>query len=103
MNSDTQKLRTVFMGTSPFALPTMKTLADSEEVIAVITQPDRPRGRGRRILPPPVKELAIDLGLRVLQPERVKDPHFIAQLGGLGLELIVVAAFGQILPPAVLR
>ena len=90
------------MGTSPFALPALKALADSEEVIAVITQPDRPSGRGRKILPPPVKELALDLGLRVKQPERVKDPHFIAQLGELGPELIAVAAFGQILPPAVL-
>lgn len=91
------------MGTSPFALPVLKAVADSEEVIAVITQPDRPSGRGRKILPPPAKELASTLGLCVQQPERVKDPRFIAWLGELRPELIVVAAFGQILPPAALN
>lgn len=96
------KLRAVFMGTAPFALPTLQSLADIEEVIAVITQPDRPRGRGQEVAPPPAKELALDLGLKVLQPERVKDPHFIAQLEELNPHVIVVAAFGQILPPAVL-
>ena len=102
MNSGTRKLRAVFMGTSPFARPTLSALNNSEEVIAVITQPDRPRGRGQAIAPPPAKELALDLGLQILQPERVKDPQFIAQLEGLEPDVIVVAAFGQILPPAVL-
>jgi len=90
------------MGTASFALPTLRSLADTEEVIAVITQPDRPRGRGRKVAPPPAKGLALDLGLQVLQPERVKDPHFIDQLEALKPDVIVVAAFGQILPPAVL-
>ena len=90
------------MGTSPFARPTLRALSDSEEVIAVITQPDRPRGRGQAVAPSPAKEFALDLGLQILQPERVKDPQFIAQLEGLGPDVIVVAAFGQILPPAVL-
>jgi methionyl-tRNA formyltransferase len=103
MNSSTRKLRTVFMGTAPFALPTLRSLADTEEVIAVITQPDRPRGRGQEVAPPPAKGLALDLDLQVLQPERVKDPHFIAQLEELKPDVIVVAAFGQILPPAVLN
>jgi methionyl-tRNA formyltransferase len=102
MNSSTMKLRAVFMGTSPFALPTLRSLANSEEVIAVITQPDRPRGRGQEVTPPPAKEFAEGLGLQVLQPERVKDPPFITQLEELGPDVIVVAAFGQILPPAVL-
>jgi methionyl-tRNA formyltransferase len=102
MNSGTSKLRAVFMGTSPFALPTLRSLADSEEVIAVITQPNRPRGRGQEVASPPAKELAEGLGLQILQPERVKDPSFIAQLGKLKPDVIVVAAFGQILPPAVL-
>lgn len=102
MNSSARKLRTVFMGTAPFALPTLRSLADTEEVIAVITQPDRPRGRGREVAPPPTKELAAVLGLQVLQPERVKDPSFVAQLEELRPDVIVVAAFGQILPPAVL-
>jgi methionyl-tRNA formyltransferase len=103
MNSSTRKLRAVFMGTAPFALPTLRSLADTEEVIAVITQPDRPRGRGQEVAPPPAKGLALDLDLQVLQPERVKDPHFIAQLEELKPDVIVVAAFGQILPPAVLN
>lgn len=96
------KLRAVFMGTAPFALPTVRALRDAEEVIAVVTQPDRPRGRGREVAPPPVKEFALTLGLPILQPERVKEPSFIAQLEGLRPDVIVVAAFGQILPPAVL-
>jgi methionyl-tRNA formyltransferase len=91
------------MGTAPFALPTLRSLADTEEVIAVITQPDRPRGRGQEVTPPPAKGLAFDLGLQVLQPERVKEPYFIAQLAELRPDVIVVAAFGQILPLAVLN
>jgi len=102
MNPDNKKLRIVFMGTAAFALPTLRALSDAEEVIAVVTQPDRPRGRGRKITPPPAKELALDLGLQILQPERVKESSVIAQLGDLTPDLIVVAAFGQILPPAVL-
>lgn len=95
-------LRVVFMGTAPYALPTLRSLTDTEEVIAVITQPNRPRGRGREVAPPPVKELGLDLGLQILQPERVKEPPFIAQLEKLKPDVIVVAAFGQILPPTVL-
>jgi len=91
------------MGTAPFALPTLRALAASEKVVAVVTQPDRPRGRGRKVLPPPVKEHAVDLGLPILQPERVKEQDFIALLEELQPELIIVAAFGQILPPAVLE
>jgi methionyl-tRNA formyltransferase len=102
MNPLNKKLRVIFMGTAPFALPTLRSLADTEEVIAVITQPDRPRGRGQELAPPPAKGLALDLGLQVLQPERVKYPHFIAQLAELKPDVIVVAAFGQILPPAIL-
>jgi methionyl-tRNA formyltransferase len=90
------------MGTAAFALPTMQAVAVAEEVVAVATQPDRPQGRGREVAETPVKTLALDLGLPVLQPERVKDPLFIAELQELAPELIVVAAFGQILPPAIL-
>ncbi|MBN1255921.1 MAG: methionyl-tRNA formyltransferase [Deltaproteobacteria bacterium] len=102
MNSSTSKLRVVFMGTADFALPTLRALADAEEVIGFVTQPDRPRGRGRNLAPPPIKEFAFDLGLQVLQPERVKEPSVISQLEELKPDLIVVAAFGQILPPVVL-
>ena len=103
MNPLNKKLRIIFMGTAAFSLPTLRALAEAEEVIAVVTQPDRPRGRGRKLAPPPTKELALDLGLHVLQPERVKESPVIAQLEELKPDLIVVAAFGQILPPAVLE
>ncbi len=102
MGSERQRLQTIFMGTSPFAIPSLRALAGSFEVVAVITQPDRPRGRGRKVLPPPVKECAADLGLPILQPERVKEPAFVARLEELGPDLIAVAAFGQIIPPAIL-
>ena len=102
MNPDNKKLRIIFMGTAAFSLPTLRALVETEEVIAVVTQPDRPRGRGRKFTPPPVKDFALDLGLQVLQPERVKEPPVIAQLEELNPDLILVAAFGQILPPAVL-
>jgi methionyl-tRNA formyltransferase len=102
MNPQHKKLRICFMGTAAFALPTMKAVAAAEEVIAVITQPDRPKGRGREVAQTPVKQLALQLGLPIMQPERVKDPLFLAQLAELKPDLIVVAAFGQILPAALL-
>lgn len=93
----------VFAGTSPFALPVLTAVAASESVVAVITQPDRPRGRGRKVAPPPVKEHAMNFGFPVLQPQRVKEPQFVTLLGEMQPELIVVAAFGQILPADVLK
>jgi len=102
MNPQPKKLRICFMGTAAFALPTLKAVEVAEEVVAVVTQPDRPQGRGREVAPPPVKAHALDLGLPIMQPERVKDPLFLAELAELRPELIVVAAFGQILPPAIL-
>jgi methionyl-tRNA formyltransferase len=102
MNPQQKKLRICFMGTAAFALPTMQAVVAAEEVVAVVTQPDRPQGRGREVAPPPVKTRALRLGLPIMQPERVKDPLFLAQLAELRPELIVVAAFGQILPAAIL-
>ncbi len=95
--------RLVFFGTPDFAVPTLEALvAAGEEVAAVVTQPDRPRGRGRRLLPPPVKVRAQALGLPVLQPGRLKDPEFLARLRELEPELLVVAAYGRLLPPELL-
>jgi methionyl-tRNA formyltransferase len=91
------------MGSSPFSLPALKALAHSEDIVTVVTQPDRPRGRGRKVSPLPVKGIAIELGLSVLQPERVRDLDFITLLRRKRPELIVVAAFGQILPLALLE
>ncbi len=96
-------LRVVFMGTPEFACPTLQKLIDrGEDVIAVVTQPDRPKGRGQKTVPPPVKELAEKNGIPVLQPLKVRAPEFIEVLKGMKPDLIVVVAFGQILPKALL-
>ena len=95
--------RVVFMGSPEFALPSLRALAGHYRVVGVITQPDRPAGRGRVLSPPPVKTLAESLGLPVIQPLRLKEPEAMQQLRDWKPELIVVAAFGQILKPEVLE
>ncbi len=90
--------RLIFMGTPKFALPSLDALlASGEEVLAVVTQPDRPRGRGQIISPAPVKELAKVWNLPVLQPHRLKDPELLQRLAGLQPELMIVVAYGRIL------
>jgi len=90
--------RLIFLGTPQFAVPSLSALlAAGEDVLAVITQPDRPRGRGRKVSPSPVKELALAHGLPVLQPVRLKDPQFMGTLKDLAPELMVVTAYGRIL------
>ena len=96
-------LRVIFMGTPEFACPTLQKLIDrGEQLVAVVTQPDRPKGRGQRLMPPPVKELASRHAIPVYQPVKVRDPDVIATLRGLAPDVIVVVAFGQILPKALL-
>lgn len=96
--------RVVFMGTPAFAVPSLNSLAEAGfDVAAVVTQPDRPRGRGKRVKPSPVKAAAQDLGLEVLEPESVKDADFIEKLRSLGPEYIAVVAYGKILPAGVLN
>ena len=90
------------MGSPEFALPTLKELAENYTIVGVVTQPDRHAGRGRNLKAPPVKELALDLGLNVIQPQRLKEPEAMEQLYRWNPDLIVVAAFGQILRPEVL-
>jgi len=91
------------MGTPGFALPALRRLAGSDfEVAAVYTQPDEPVGRGRRMVPTPVKSLALDLGLTVRQPASLKEAGEVAWLAGLRPDFIVVAAYGQLLPQSVL-
>jgi methionyl-tRNA formyltransferase len=91
------------MGTPDFAVPALKALAEAQyDVAAVVTQPDRPRGRGRREAPPPVKETAGALNIPVFQPLKIKDPDFISLLRGLCPDVIVVVAFGRILPKDIL-
>ncbi len=94
--------RVVFMGTPQFAIPTLQGLIDQYQVVGVVTQPDRPGGRGRKLQPSPVKTLAQKYGLPVLQPSSLRDPEALAALQTLQPDVIVVAAFGQILRPQVL-
>ena len=94
--------RIVFMGTPDFAVPTLQALARDHQVVGVVTQPDRPAGRGRRLVAPPVKEEAQALGLDVFQPPTLRRPEAVERLVGWQPDLVVVAAFGQILRPEVL-
>jgi len=94
--------RVVFMGSPEFALPSLRALAAAYEVVGVVTQPDRPAGRGKQLTAPPVKKLAAELGLPVIQPYRLRNPEALQSLTAWAPDLIVVAAFGQILRPAVL-
>lgn len=96
-------MKILFMGTPDFAIPTLKVLYESgEEIVGVITQPDKPKGRGYTLTPPPVKVFALEKGLEVYQPATLKDEEFATLLDRLAPELIVVVAFGKILPKSVL-
>jgi methionyl-tRNA formyltransferase len=96
-------MRIVFFGTPSFAVPSLDALLQAgHEVTGVVTQPDKRKGRGRVLSSPPVKELAAGRGLTVMQPERIRDSLFIRALGDINPELIVVVAYGKILPPDVL-
>ncbi len=94
----------LFMGTPEFAVPSLDALVRAGyPVVGVVTQPDRPKGRGKHLAPPPAKVRAEELGIEVLQPERVRDASFLDMLHRLSPDLVAVAAFGQILPKAVLE
>ena len=97
-------MRVVFMGTPELAAQSLRTLlaAPGCEVVAVVTQPDQPKGRGLKLQPSPVKAVALDRALPVLQPERARDAAFLNSLKELRPELIAVAAYGQILSKDVL-
>jgi len=94
--------RAVFMGTPAFAVPSLSALAKSENVTLVVTNPDRPSGRGQALTKPPVKVEAQRLGLPVFQPEKAKHPDSVARIAAEKPDLIVVAAYGHILPKAML-
>ncbi|AET70139.1 methionyl-tRNA formyltransferase [Desulfosporosinus orientis DSM 765] len=97
-------MRVVFMGTPDFSVPTLKALAEGgHEILGVFTQPDRPAGRGKKLKPSPVKVAAGELSLPVFQPERIKSAEWIELLHELAPESIIVVAYGQILPKAVLE
>lgn len=95
-------MKVVFMGSPDFALPSLRTLAKNYQIVGVVTQPDRASGRGRGIKMPPVKTLALELGIPVMQPEKLRAPEAMEQLREWKPELIVVTAFGQILKKDVL-
>ncbi len=95
--------RLIFMGTPDFAVPSLKKLLDNnEEVVAVFTQPDRPKGRGQRLAHSPVKETALTHGLPIVQPNSLKDPEVRETLSAYDPDLLIVVAYGLILPQAVL-
>ncbi len=93
----------VFMGSPDFSLPVLRALSKAYELVGVVTQPDRASGRGRELKAPPVKTLALGLGIPVMQPERLRQPEAMEQLRLWNPDLIVVAAFGQLLRKDVLE
>ena len=97
-------LRVVFMGTAPLSCASLQALIDSPEfeVVAAVTQPDRPKGRDLKVQPSPVKEFAQRANIPVLQPERAREEEFVQQVRGLAPDMVCVAAYGQILPRALL-
>ncbi len=97
-------VRTVFFGTPDFAVPTLRALLESRHTVAaVVTQPDKPVGRGRKLASPPVKLLALEHGLPVLQPESVRTEEFFSEFAALEPDVAVVTAYGKILPVPVLE
>jgi len=92
-------MRIVFIGTGEIGVPTLRALLNSEhEVVALVTQPDKPVGREQRIEPPPIKRAITKTRIRILQPARIKDPQAIEEIRGFAPDVIVVVAYGQILP-----
>lgn len=98
-----RKPHLVYMGTPEFAVPPLEALVESgHQVLRVVTQPDRPRGRKRRVTPGPVKQYALSRGLGVWQPTKIRDATFVDRLRALAPDVIVVVAYGRILPPEIL-
>lgn len=95
-------MKVIFMGTPEFAVQSLKALTESAEVLCVVTQTDKPKGRGHKLQPPPVKVFAEKNNIPVLQPARLKSPEVIEQLAAFNADLIVVVAYGKILPQAIL-
>lgn len=103
LTTDVRIMRIIFMGTPEFAVPSLKALIESEEkVVAVITQSDKPKGRGLEVIPPPTKVLAEKHGIPVLQPQKIRTDEFFNKLKELNPDLICVVAYGKILPKIIL-
>ncbi|ACL75881.1 methionyl-tRNA formyltransferase [Ruminiclostridium cellulolyticum] len=91
-------MKIIFMGTPEFAVPSLEMLInEGYNVIAVVTQPDKPKGRGKKLAAPPVKEFALEHGIKVLQPAKIKTPEFVEQIRELGPDLLITAAYGKII------
>lgn len=104
MPSPPESLRILFWGTPDFAVPALRALDEEAfDVVAAVTQPDRPAGRGRKLTPSPVKEMALEMGIPVLTPERPRGEDFLEELRALEPDLSVVVAYGHILKPEVLE
>ncbi len=95
-------MRVIFMGTPEFAVPSLKILYETHEIICVVTQPDRPKGRGQKLQPSPVKVFATENNLPIIQPQKIKSPEVVDELKKFRADLIVVVAFGQILSQEIL-
>ena len=95
-------LRAVFMGSPDFALPSLEVVAEHTQLVAVYTQPDKPRGRGNKLLPTPIKARALELGLPVHEPKRIRDDSVIEQLRGYAPDVILVVAYAKLIPQVIL-
>lgn len=96
-------MRLIYLGTPAFAVPTLeRVVAAGHEVVEVVTQPDRPKGRGKQVAASPVKETALRLGLAVYQPERIRRPDAVEHLRAHGVEAMVIVGYGQIIPQSIL-
>lgn len=101
---ENKALRVVFFGTAEFAVPSLEALVSAgHHVLGVVTQPDKPKGRGLQLVPSPVKQAALRLGLPVMQPRRVRSEKFIEEIRLLKPDVLALAAFGQIIPDALLQ
>ncbi len=97
-------MKIIYFGTPEFAVPSLQALIESgEDVISVVTQPDKVKGRGHKLSQPPVKELAFSRGIRVLQPSSIRTPEFFDEMARLAPDIIVVVAYGKIIPPSLLK
>ena len=103
MDGDVDLLRVVFMGTPDFAVPTLKALSQNHRVLAAVSLADKPRGRGKKISPSPVKACALELGIPVYQPARVRDADFLQEMERLAPDVIVVAAYSRLIPGSLLE
>ncbi|MDP3695352.1 MAG: methionyl-tRNA formyltransferase, partial [Desulfocapsaceae bacterium] len=95
--------RVIFMGTPDFAVPALRQLLNGpDKVVAIVTQPDRPKGRGKKLTPPPVKVAAEEAGIPILQPTKIRTEEFLNTLKSYQPDLIIVAAYGRMLPASIL-